>query len=191
MAKKPDISQKLIDAAFDLAVTEKWRFLSMSDIARHANVALPDALNTFRNKSALLNAVMDTVDRAALNECSKFQSDDSTKDKLFALLMARFDALAPHRTAFGAIVCDSLRSPFVIPCRLPRIMKSMALMLEAAGIASNGSVGVLRTNGLALVFAGALCAWLRDESDDMAATMSALDKGLCRADGIARRVPCF
>ncbi len=185
MAKKPDISQKLIDAAFDLATTQRWSDLNMTTIASHAKVPLTQALEIYANKAALLDGVMQRVDTAALNESSGFGEYDSIKDKLFALLMARLDALAPHRAAIGAIVCDTLKHPMRAMCRLPRFMQSMALMLETAGVSTSGPAGMVKINGLAVVFLNTLRVWLKDDTEDQGASMAALDLGLRRVDGMA------
>ena len=188
MAKKPDISQKLIDSAFILALEKRWAHLSMGDIARHANVPLSEALSVFHNRDALLDTVIGKVDHAALGECANFQEDDTTKDKLFALLMARFDALTPYRQAMKAIAKDILCNPLLITCRLPRLLQSMALMLEAVGIQSSGPAGIIKANGLALIFANTLRIWLGDETEDQGATMAALDQGLGRADSLVQKL---
>ena len=62
-------------------------------------------------------------------------------------------------------------------------------MLEAAGISSVGLAGSLRIKGLALVYLNALRVWLEDDSPDMARTMAAVDKGLRRAEQLARSLP--
>ncbi|MBT4891221.1 MAG: hypothetical protein HON65_16885 [Rhodospirillales bacterium] len=189
MAKKPDISQKLIDAAFNLTKDKRWRHISMVNIANHAEIPLSEALSVFYNKDALLNAVMGKADQATLGECANFQEDDSIKDKLFALLMTRFDYLAPHRQAVKAIVKDTLCSPLHVACQIPRILQSTTLMLEAAGIQSSGPFGLIKANGLALVFASTLRVWLSDDSEDLGPTMASLDKGLGKADKLAQRLP--
>ena len=58
----------------------------------------------------------------------------------------------------------------------------MGWTLEAAGVGSAGRIGALRWVGLAAVYLEAFRAWARDESEDMARTMAALDRALARAD---------
>jgi len=191
--KKPDISQKLITAAFELALTTGWRSLGMKDIAIQAKVPLPDALKIYASKDALLDAVMDQVDQLALAEAKNFQDQDTVKDKLFALLMARFDALSPNREAIACIVrdtlCNPLRNPGMIMCRLPRILQSMALMLETVNIDSRGLMGLVKTKALGLIFANALRVWLHDQTDDLGPTMLTLYKGFRPADRLAQIRP--
>jgi hypothetical protein len=62
----------------------------------------------------------------------------------------------------------------------------MASTLEAAGIDSSGIRGLVRAKALATAWLPALRVWLSDESDDHAATMASLDRGLRRLDAVAR-----
>jgi ubiquinone biosynthesis protein COQ9 len=61
----------------------------------------------------------------------------------------------------------------------------MAAMLEAAGISAGGLAGIIRAKGLTAVYLTALGAWLKDDSEDKARTMAALDKALGRAEFFA------
>ncbi len=61
-------------------------------------------------------------------------------------------------------------------------MRSMAWMLEAAGVSAAGLRGTLRAKGLAAVWLYALRAWKTDDSADLAGTMAALDKALDQAE---------
>ena len=108
---------------------------------------------------------------------------DRPRDRLFDVLMRRFDALKPHRAGLAAVakemggigVGDAI-------CGAQRMMRSLAWMLEAAGIGSGGMAGSLRVKGLAVVYAATFSTWLKDDSEDMAKTMAALDKNLDRAE---------
>ena len=49
-----------------------------------------------------------------------------------------------------------------------------------------GPKGLLRVQGLIGVWLAALRAWEKDESEDLSATMAALDRALDQADRVAR-----
>lgn len=189
MARKTDDRRKLMDAALELAVTEGWRQLRMADIARHARVGLGDALAIFPDKPHLLAAVFADADAAALAEANTFTEADPVRDRLFALIMARFDAMAPHKEALAVILRDTAADPVTGLCMVPRFMASMAHMLEAAGVESSGVAGVVRTKGLAAIYMNTVRAWLRDDSVDLGPTMAVLDRGLRRAEQLARWSP--
>ena len=62
------------------------------------------------------------------------------------------------------------------------MLRSLAWMLEVAGIGSGGFSGSARVKGLAVVYAATFATWLRDETEDMSKTMAALDRNLARAE---------
>jgi hypothetical protein len=70
-------------------------------------------------------------------------------------------------------------------CGGPHLFKTVALMLEIAGISASGPFGRLKTKGLAAVYLSVLRVWLQDDSPDMAKTMAVLDRSLRRAESLA------
>jgi hypothetical protein len=65
----------------------------------------------------------------------------------------------------------------------------MRWMLEAAGISGRGPVGELRTRGLVGVWLYALRTWQSDQSEDLSATMAALDRALRWAERAEQWLP--
>jgi hypothetical protein len=53
-------------------------------------------------------------------------------------------------------------------------------MLTAAGIGAAGPRGMIRAQGLAVLFGSVLRTWVRDEDPGLARTMAALDRALAR-----------
>jgi hypothetical protein len=111
--------------------------------------------------------------------------EDTPRDRLFDVLMRRFDALGPYKPGVAAVLSDLSRDPPSAACSAPQLMRSMTWMLEAAGIASHGIAGCLRVQGLALLWLATLRVWLGDDSPDLARTMAALDARLRRAEQCA------
>ena len=64
----------------------------------------------------------------------------------------------------------------------------MAWMLAAAGIPATGRRGLLRAQGLALVWARVMRTYLDDDDPGLARTMAALDKRLREAERVAMRL---
>ncbi len=182
--KSGDLEASVIEATLSLAAARGWHDLTMSDIAAEAGRPLADVLIPFPTKHAVINAFQDRIDGAMLAAAGPSGGDDA-RDRLFDILMARFDALAPHRLAMAEITKDSLCDPAAI-CFLPRMARTMSRILETAGIRATGIGGALRAKGLALVYADAFRVWLADDTTDMAKTMAALDRGLRRAEAAVR-----
>ncbi len=183
MVKKADIPRHLVDAALAAAAERGWRSLSLTDIAAEAKLPLSKVYPVFRSKQAILDALVRQVDERVLaGQPAAWDDADTPRDRLFDVLMRRFDALAPYKAGLAKVLRDTDLDPVARLCGAPRLTRSMAWMLEAAGIDSHGPAGALRTQGLGLLWLGAMRVWLADDSPDMAKTMAALDARLRRAD---------
>jgi len=180
-------SDRVIEAALTLAAARGWRDLGLSDIAEEAGLTLAGLRSIFPSKAAVLAAFVRRTDERVLagGGAGGGAEGSSARDRLFDVLMRRFDVLQPHRDAVRAIIRGSLCDPVAVLCQGPMLMCSMAWMLEAAGLSSSGLDGALRTKGLALVYLAALRAWLKDDSADLAKTMAVLDRGLRQAEKMA------
>jgi AcrR family transcriptional regulator len=173
-----DFDQALIAAAFRLAADAGWARMTIADAARSAGLSLAEARVRFPGKRALLLRFGQLLDQAALSGAS---GEGSVRDQLFDLLMGRFDAMKPHRDGMRALVrylpCDS-GTAMLLSCATKR---SMRWMLQAVGQPTTGVRGALRVRGLLAVWAWTMRTFERDETEDLSATMAALDTALGRA----------
>ena len=181
------LDQRIIDAAFELALERGWRDLSLAEIAEAAGLPLSQVYPAFPSKQAILNGFSRGIDAAMLAEGTE-DLDLPARDRLFDMIMRRFDALQPYKEALGVILQDQLRDPLAACCGLGRLGHSMAATLEAAGFSTTGCRGVLRIKGLSAIYLSAVRVWLRDDSEDMAKTMAHLDKQLARVDSLIGRL---
>ncbi|MEC8387541.1 MAG: TetR family transcriptional regulator [Pseudomonadota bacterium] len=180
----PDVDDALFAAAFELAAEGGWRRARMVDIAARAGVSADQARARFRCKISLLNSFAARVD-AAVETAAGGGGDLTPRDRLFDLLMARFDAMTPHRAGIVAILRALPTMPLTTIAGGPNLLTAMRATLTLADIGHDGVAGILRTKGLAAVYLSALRTWLDDDSADLSATMKALDRGLARAEEIA------
>jgi len=120
------------------------------------------------------------------------EESEQPRDRLFDVMMRRFDALKPHKPAIQAMARDAWSDPLATLCSAPSLRRSMAWMLESCGVPTTGWPGRLRVNLLLGIYLFVLRVWLVDESADMMKTMAALDSrlrqserwfGLARGDG--------
>lgn len=172
------------DAAMRLAAEQGWNRLTLASIADAANMPLVDLYRRFTTKQAILDGMRKAVDHAML--AGGAVPEGPARDRLFEVLMRRFDALAPWREGIAAVVEAQSRDPLSAICSGFGAVASMAAALEAAGLDSSGLRGLVRSKALLAVFLPALRVWLTDESADRSATMASLDKGLRRLDAAAR-----
>ncbi|HKF70260.1 MAG TPA: TetR family transcriptional regulator [Stellaceae bacterium] len=173
---------KILDATLALAEREGWRKASLGAIAGEAGVPLHQLYGEFRSRAAILSGLMARTDAAVLAEASRGGSEDTPRDRLFEVLMRRFDALKPHRAALKMIARDLGSDPPTALCSAPAFLRSMTWMLEAAGLASAGIRGSLRVRALAVLYLCVLRTFVTDDTEDIAKTMAALDRRLTQAE---------
>ncbi|MDR3538179.1 MAG: TetR family transcriptional regulator [Acetobacteraceae bacterium] len=173
----------LVTAALAIAGDEGWRRTTVLAAAQAAGLSLPRARGRFRGRLSILQRFSQIVDQTALTAVSK---DGSMRDRLFDLLMRRFDALQTNRSGVLAILQALPSDPEAALLLACETRNSMRWMLQAAGVATAGLGGALRIRGLMIVWLYALRAWQRDESADLSTTMAAVDTALQRAEATAR-----
>ncbi len=179
-----DIHERIFAAAMAVAARTGWRRAALRDVAQEAGLSLAELHAQYRSKAAILNGIGDHADRAVLAETPQQAEDgQSPRDRLFDVLMRRFETLAPYREGLAAIAREAAAiSAIDAVCGVQRMLVSMSWMLEAAQIGSGGMLGTLRAKGLAIVYAATFATWLRDDSSGLDRTMAALDRNLARAE---------
>ncbi|MHA1538466.1 MAG: TetR family transcriptional regulator [Alphaproteobacteria bacterium] len=185
MAKAADKTDAVFRAAFDLAAARGWRHVSLADIAAEANLSLAQLYRRHGSKTDILLAFARSIDEAMLGSVEAPSDEESVRDRLFDALMRRFEALAPYKDGLAAVLRDGAGGPVAMLCGGASLLRSMAWTLETAGAGSNGLKGRMRTKGLLAVYLTSLRVWLRDDSEDLAPTMAALDRRLARAESLA------
>jgi AcrR family transcriptional regulator len=193
MPRKPnarpagDVTQKAVEAALKLAAERPWHKIALADIAAEAGLGLIDLYRELPSKPAILRAFARRADEAVL--AAPGEAGASPRERLFDVLMHRFEALAPHRPALRALArevrCGRLEAAAAglhLPC-------SMAWMLEAAGLGGGGLQGLVRVKALSLAYLGVMRVFLEDETPDLARTMASLDRALRRAAPFLRFGP--
>jgi AcrR family transcriptional regulator len=172
----------LVTAAFRIAGEEGWRKVNVPAAARAADLSLAEARARFPSRAAILLRFGRLADQMALQDAP---SEGSVRDRLFDLLMRRFDLLQTHRAGVKALLKALPTDPpaaLLLACASKR---SMRWMLQAAGVTATGPRGEIQVRGLLAVWLWAIRAWERDTSDDLSGTMAAVDKALERAEQVA------
>lgn len=189
MVKKADRPQHVINTALELAAADQWATASLRDLAEASDLSIADFHALYPSKTSILKAYFASVDAAVLGTKFSFDEEDSARDRLFDVLMRRFDILAENREGVIGLLKAFRRDPITALCLAGDFAGSMRWMLEAAGIKTAGPNGRLIVKGLATVWLATLQAWQRDESEDMSRTMAALDKNLRRAERLTSLLP--
>lgn len=169
---------RILTAALDLAAKKNWADVTLLDVAEGAGVSLGELLGAFKRKNDIVAALLGAVDEEVLKRLPKRGEDEEKRDRLFDVIMTRFDVLAPHKSALKSMYASSA-ADFSL---LGNYLSSQHAMLEAAGIGTDGAAGGLRIAGLALTYASVFRVWLEDEDRGVARTMAALDRRLRRGE---------
>lgn len=181
----PDVNDPALQAFWRVLAGGGWSALTMRAVAAEAGVTLAELRARFASPTEMLRAHAAAVDSAVIE--GTYEDETSTaRDRLFDVLMRRLDFLQPHRAGVVRLMRDLPRDPLLglwLAAELPRTMR---WMLEAAGLEATGPKGALRAHGLGVVWLATLRAWEKDESEDLSATMAALDRALDQADKAAR-----
>jgi ubiquinone biosynthesis protein COQ9 len=177
-----EFDRALIAAAFQLTAAKGWRSVSVAAAAGAAGLPLARARERFPGRVAVLLRFGRLADQAALAEVP---SDGSARDKLFDLLMRRIDASQAHRAGVLALLRALPADPPTALLLALATRRSMRWMLEAAGITTRSLRGELRVKGLLAVWLWTIRAWRSDATEDLSATMAALDAALRRAESTA------
>lgn len=186
-----ETADRIVKSALDLAAERGWRTLTLLDIAERAGIPLDALYANFPSKSAILHGIGGMVDRTVLAG-GPADPEEPPRDRLFEIMMRRFDTLAAHREGVLAILREMRMEPLTVLAHLPSLAVSMRWMLEAAALPTTGLLGEARVRGLGLVYVLVLRVWMTDESPDMATTMRELDSRLRQAEQLANtfdRIP--
>jgi len=174
---KPDPSTRILEAGLAIAARGEWRQAGLAAIAVEAGLPLSEVYAYFPSKLALLDAFTREIDLQSV-QGSEDGEGEPTRDRLFDILMRRFDALAPHKPAVAMLLREARRDPMMIAGGGAALLRSMALTLEASGMSSAGLRAMLRAKLLGALYLSVLKTWLADDSADMRQTMAILDRRL-------------
>ncbi len=177
-----DFDTALVTAAFRIAADQGWRRVNVAAASRAAGLPVAEARARFLNRASILLRFGRLADQAALLDAP---SEGPVRDRLFDLLMRRFDALQAHRKGVKAILRALPTEPPTALLLACATRTSMRWMLQAAGVTATGPRGAVQVRGLVAVWLWGVRAWERDESDDLSATMAAVDAALGRAERAA------
>ena len=181
-AERRGDADRIIDAALARVASEGWRHLSLATIADAAGLPMLSVYRTFGSKQAILRGLYRRVDEAALAEPPSAEPAERPRDRLFDLLMRRFDILQPYKPALEVLWRELPGDPLTILCAGAWLLRSMRWMLEAANISTAGLRGTLAVKLTAAAYSSTMRVWHGDDSPDLARTMAALDARLRRIE---------
>ncbi len=193
MPRKSTKTLDLIKAALALSAERGWVRVTLNDIAERAKTPFSELYQHAPGKHALIALFRRHIDQEMLRaieaerESPPGGAEISVRDRLFDVLMARFDALAAYRegvrSIYDALACD----PVALACDRPSQERSMRAVLEAAGVDASGLCGHAKVQVISLVWLDSFRVWLKEGDGDHAKTMARLDKDLAKTEAFARK----
>ncbi|MEL6747375.1 MAG: hypothetical protein AAFO79_06150 [Pseudomonadota bacterium] len=188
MSPEIELHQKVARAAVTLAADHDWPDVTLADLAREAGVTLSD-LRRYRvaTTATALKSYFRVIDEEVMARAhAEVDAQDPARDRLFDVVMMRFDAMAPDRAGLARIIRTS---PFIPELTQP-LLNAQRWMLAAAQIDIDGGLGMARTFGLARIYGEVFKVWLDDDTGNTQ-TMALLDRRLRSAEKNLRNVERF
>jgi hypothetical protein len=176
----PALRRDLARAALTVAAAKPWREANLLQLAGAANRPVSDFYGASLGEA--VDCVEEAFDRAIAEDLEQFDPAQSVRDRLFDLIMRRFDAMEPHRAALIAMEAGQDRDPIALAAAHQRNVRAARWVLALAGLEADGMTGQARAQGLGVIVGQARVAWRGDEAGDFAKTMASLDKNLRRAE---------
>ena len=175
-------ADRIIDATLALIPTEGWRGLSLAAIAAAAGLPILQVYRVFRSKQAILDGLFRRIDETVLADPPAPEPDERPRDRLFDLLMRRFDALRPYKAALEVLRRELPGDPVTAFCAGSSLLRSLRWVLEAADISTDGIRGAIIVRLVTAAYLSTMRVWRSDDSSDLGRTMAALDARLRRIE---------
>lgn len=172
---------RALDAYLHVIAEEGWPAATLARVAEVAGLTPADVLASAGDQWQALAQALGRADRQAIAAVVP-DPDASPRDRLFDLIMARFDAARPFRTAGVRLRDAALYRPLLAAVLLSLAARTSARLLSAAGIETPGIGGVARVNALTLIIGDVARTFITDDDPDLGPTMRALDERLGQAE---------
>lgn len=176
----PALRRDLARAALALAAGGAWKEVTLARLAAAAGRPLAELYGASLWEA--VDCAEEAFDRAIAEGVDKLDPKQSVRDRLFELIMRRFEAMEPHRAAVLAMEQGVDRDPTLLASQHQRHVRCARWVLALAGLEADGMTGQARAQGLGVIIGQARAAWRGDDAGDFARTMASLDKNLRRAE---------
>jgi AcrR family transcriptional regulator len=170
---------RVIDATLRLAARREFSDVTLTDIAHEAGLSLADLRDLFPSKGAIVGAFSRRIDREVLEDWADKSTAEPARERLYAVLRRRLEALEPYRDALASIARWSAKDPLTATALNRETLNSMRFMLEAADIDCDGPVGSLKLQGLSFAWGRVLEDWF---GGDFSAALATLDRELAKGE---------
>ena len=175
------LCDKIAIETLKYALVNKWESISVDKIVKKLKINKKKISNLIKNEKDLLQNINRYFDDQIL-ESSKLLDQSTSKDMIFEILMMRFDLLNQHRRSIIRIFNVFIKKPQKFIFLLPSFVESMISMSNISHLKIEGIIGNFKINGLLIIYFSTFLIWIKDESNSLDRTMTALDNYLVRAE---------
>jgi hypothetical protein len=165
------------EAALTLCAEKSWADVGLLSLCQQAGQNLSACAEAGITRFSVAEYLDQMLDRSMLEAAVDIDEEASTRDRLFDVLMARFDAMQDQRAAWVSILEADAQEPAAGFARAARRLRTAAWALEAVGVATDSFKVTARVMGLARRLRKIEALWLKDDAD-LSKTMAGLDQTL-------------
>ena len=183
-----EVRERIVEAAFRLAVEKPWPEVTLAAIAESAGLSLAELAQHVSGKPDILDAFARGMDGKLLSSLTDDPVEGDGHDRLFDIMLRRFELLAPYKAAIANIAKAPADGPAEWLNLLASALVTQGWMLAAADIRLSGVKGDVAKLGLAKIQADTLRIWLKDDDSGLARTMAALDRKLRDGEALMKRL---
>ena len=94
---------RILAAALECAGKKSWADVTLLDIAEAATLPLHELRGLFVSKTDIIAALLRAVDDEVLSKAPARSEGQEKRDRLFDIVMTRFDVLGPYKAALKSI----------------------------------------------------------------------------------------
>lgn len=191
MAEESEQNPDLVGLAFTLIGERGWRGFSFAELARRAELPLAQVYAELPDRGALLRSLGRRLDAEMLAVEASELEGMSPRERVFELIMRRFDAMAPVKPALRSLARDGARDPGLTAAGLCNVGRLATRLLDAAETRDGPTAHLIARHVLAAIYVRVFNVWLDDDTVDLARTLAELDRRLQQAEGMARWLSGF
>lgn len=175
-------TEAVVSAFMAALMTGPYGDISLRAVAEAAKVPLTKLVMHGATRADLLAAFADRIDAIVVDGDDPGMMEEPPRERLFDVMMRRYDALLPHKLALIQLERDARRDPALALDLVRLTGRSLQRMAASVGVDAQGPRGMVVMAGLAGIHARVLRVWLKESDEGQAKTMAELDRLLREAE---------
>ena len=179
-----DTARRILETALELAEEQGWAQVRLREVAARLGLDLAQVLACYRDKDAVANAWFAYGWDAMLTAAPPGFAALPARERIEHVMLAWFDALAPHRAVTVEMLRGKLHPPHPhhwVPMVFD-LSRTIHWLREAALLDAGGRRGEMEEVGLTWLFLATLAVWARDDTPGQSRTRRFLRARLGQAD---------